>query len=171
MLDCYTICMVDLLYTIAAAIDAFNAPLLAAGLLVAGAGFIFLHSKSHAAALVLSSLLACSMSVALKLLFAMPRLDSALVLVTGYRFPSQHALVASAFFGSLCLSAFCLLRSPNQKALAVFVCLAAVVTVAWSRVFLRAHLPIDVIVGSLLGLGISSIVHFVVLRKCCYSVR
>lgn len=158
--------MIQMLYTIAAAIDTFNSPLLAIGLLIGGAGFIFLHSRRHAAALIASSLGALILSVTLKLLFAAPRLDSPLVEVTGYRFPSQHTLVASAFFGSVCFSACCLFRSPLQKALAVFVSLATIIVIAWSRVFLHAHFPIDVIIGSLLGISVSLIIHFLVLPKC-----
>lgn len=158
--------MTNLLYTIAAIIDSFNSPILAVGLLLSGTGLVFVTSKGHAATLVLSSVLAWSASNILKLLFAVPRLDSALVEVTGYRFPSQHALIASAFFSSLCFSAFCLLDSPYTKVLIATLSLIAIIVVAWSRVFLHAHLPIDVIVGSILGISISIVIHFIVLRQC-----
>jgi undecaprenyl-diphosphatase len=137
--------------------------------MIAGTGLIFLYSKGHAGALVISSILAYIISYELKLFFAVPRPGLALVAVTGYRFPSMHAFVASAFFGSLCFSAFCLLRSPYKKVLVTFVCLSVVGIVGWSRVFLGAHLPIDVIVGVILGTSISLITHFFVLRKC-YSI-
>ena len=155
------------LYTIAAGIDSFNSPILAAGLLATGAGFIFLRSKRHAAALVLSCVCAAGMGIALKLLFAIPRPDAALVPVSGYRFPSQHALLAGAFFSSVCLSAFCLFRSRWAKLCAFIFSLCAVGIVAWSRVFLHTHLPIDVTVGALLGIGISMVIQFLILRKKC----
>ncbi len=158
--------MTNILYTIAAMIDAFNSPILATGLLTAGTGLIFLASRGHAVALLLSSLLALGMSYMLKILFAVPRLDSALVPVTGYRFPSQHALIASTFFSSLCFSAFCLVDSPYIKILIAALSLITIVVIAWSRVFLHAHLPIDVIVGSILGVSISLVIHFMLLRKC-----
>ena len=158
--------MTQLPYTLAVVIDTFNSPLLSVALLVVGTGLVFLTSRGHASALVLSSLLARVLGAGLKLLFAVPRLDSALVEVVGYRFPSQHALVAGAFFSSLCFSALCVLDSPYTKVLVVGVCLLAIIIVAWSRVFLHAHLPIDVIVGSLLGISISFVIHFLVLRKC-----
>ena len=154
------------LYTFAVVIDAFNSPALAAGLLIAGAAFIFLKSKGHATAMVVSAVCAYAVNSILKMLFAVPRLDSALVPVTGYRFPSQHAVMAGAFFGSVCLSALCVLRSPYKKALVVFVSLSAISIVAWSRVFLYAHLPVDVIVGSVIGMSISYVVHYFTLRNC-----
>lgn len=158
--------MTALLYTIAVTIGAFNFSVLGAGLLVAGIGLLLLRSKGHAVALVLSAIVAVVMNNMLKFLFAIPRLDSALVAVTGYRFPSMHALVASAFFSSLCLSAFCLLHSPYTKVLVAVLSLTAIIVVAWSRVFLHAHLLIDVIIGVLLGVSISLVVHFFILQKC-----
>lgn len=157
--------MTGLLYTVAALIGTFNSPILVVGLLIAGAGLVFLTSRGHAVALVLSVLSAWMMSSILKLLFAVPRLDSVLVTVTSYRFPSTHALVAGAFFTSICFSAFCVLESPYVKVLIAILSFAAIVVVAWSRVFLHAHLPIDVIVGSLLGVSVSLVVHFFVIRQ------
>ena len=157
-------------YILAAAIDNVNAPVFVAGLLLATAGFIFFHSKRYAIALVVSCGLALLLSAVLKTLFAVPRLDAPLVELTGYRFPSQHALVAGAFFASVCFSAFCLLRSPQTKTAVALFSLSAIGIVAWSRVFLRAHMPIDVVIGALLGISISLVVHFFILRKKCWCV-
>lgn len=158
--------MTVLLYIIAAIIDGFNSPILAIGLLCAGIGLIFLTSKRHVAALLLSGFLALGASITLKLLYAVPRPDLVLVEVTGYRFPSQHAILTSAFFSSLCFSAFCAFRSLFAKILISAFSLGAIIVVAWSRVFLQVHLPIDVIVGSVLGVSISFVVHYLILRKC-----
>ncbi len=151
-------------YTIAIVIDTFNSPLLTLGLILASAGFVCILSRDHATALIVSSLCAGTIGYILKLLFAIPRLDSALVVVTGYRFPSLHAVIATAFFGSLCFSAFYLIDSLPLKILIVLLACVAIVLVAWSRVFLHAHLPIDVIVGSLLGISITFLVHVFLLH-------
>lgn len=153
------------LYTLATIIDRFNSPVLAGVLLVAGAAVLSPYSRSHALALVFSSVIAFSVGVVLKALFAVPRLDTALVAVTGYRFPSQHALVAGAFFGSLCVSALYALDSVVLKVLVVILALAGIGTVSWSRVFLHAHLPVDVVVGSVLGVAIALCIHIFVLKE------
>ncbi len=158
--------MMPLLYSIAVIIDSFNSPLLAMGLVSAGTGLVFLTSRGHAVALLASTLFAWLLSGMLKFLFAVPRPDLTLVEVTGYRFPSQHAVVASAFVSSLCFTLFCVLPSPYAKIVVCLFSLAVIIIVAWSRVFLHAHLPIDVIAGSILGMSVSLIIHFSVLKKC-----
>ncbi len=153
------------LYTLATIIDHFNSPVLAGVLLAAGAAVLSPYSRSHALALVFSSVIAFGVGAVLKVVFAVPRLDSALVAVHGYRFPSQHALVAGAFFGSLCVSALYALDSVVLKVVVVILALAGISIVSWSRVFLHAHLPIDVIVGSMLGVAIALCIHVFVLKE------
>jgi undecaprenyl-diphosphatase len=61
-------------------------------------------------------------------------------------FPSGHAAVSFACAGTL--AAFV----SRRAAIALYV-LAALI--AWSRVYVGAHYPLDVIVGALLGIGIA----------------
>lgn len=157
--------MTDSLYTAAVLIDILGYPPSAVVIVGAGAGLLSLIERKYALAIIYSSVLAWTASGLLKLLFAIPRPDSALIEVAGYRFPSWHALFAAAFFGSLCFSVFSVTRSVFLRTITAAACTAAVVVVGWSRVFLGVHVPLDVIVGSLLGIIVALPVHFFVIRK------
>jgi membrane-associated phospholipid phosphatase len=91
--------------------------------------------------------------LATKALVARPRppLEDARIVQTGFGFPSGHASVAAALYGTL---AYLLIRALRQEALKVFVgSLAAllVVGIGISRVYLGAHYPTDVLAGWTLG--------------------
>lgn len=157
--------MTESLYTIAALIHMLGYPAGVVALAAAGAGLLFLASRKHAFAFVLSCLLASITKVVLKFLFSIPRPDPAIIEITGYRFPSGHALVAGAFLTSICISVFALTRSMFIRILVAVVCVFLLAVVAWSRVFLHVHLPVDVIIGSVLGIGLAIGVHFVLFRR------
>jgi undecaprenyl-diphosphatase len=151
-------------YTIAAVVDSLGYPPLALALVAASVTILLLISKRHAAALLYSSVAAACLSGLLKLLFAVPRPDAMLIETMGYRFPSGHALFASAFLSSVCFNIWALSRSRYQKIAVTIACTLLIVTVDWSRVFLGVHLPIDVIAGSLVGIVVSLVVHRFVFR-------
>jgi membrane-associated phospholipid phosphatase len=71
-------------------------------------------------------------------------------LVDRYSFPSGHAVFYTAFFGAL---AFLLWKRFNGRArwAGIIICLALIVLVGPSRVFLGAHWPSDVLAGYLVG--------------------
>ncbi|MBI4087136.1 phosphatase PAP2 family protein [Candidatus Kaiserbacteria bacterium] len=157
--------MTESLYTVVAVIDALGYPPLALVLVAASAAALFLISKKHVAAFLLSLVAALCFSAALKFFFAVPRPDSMLIETAGYRFPSWHALFAGAFLTSVCIGVFTLTRSVFIRTTSVIVGAFLLVAVAWSRVFLHVHLPVDVIIGSLLGIGLACGVHFMLFRN------
>jgi undecaprenyl-diphosphatase len=84
-----------------------------------------------------------------------------------FSFPSGHVLVAVCFCGAMML----ILCRGNRLALTV--CTAFVVSVAWSRVYLGVHYPTDVAAGflagvcwicALLGLGFFTAMNTIVER-------
>jgi len=153
-------------YTIAAVIDAFQLPVAFAVFVAGSAAVLACRSRVHALVLAVSSIGAWSAATLLKLTFAIPRPDTALIEATGYRFPSIHAAVAGAFFGSLAISTYILSRSKKTRVAGIILAVLAVLVVCWSRVFLQVHLPIDVLSGAALGFAIACISHRAFRGRC-----
>ncbi len=91
--------------------------------------------------------------LATKTLVARPRppLEDARIVQTGFSFPSGHAALAAAFYGT---AAYLLARAARWGALKVLVGSAAallVVGIGISRIYLGAHFPTDVLAGWTLG--------------------
>lgn len=94
------------------------------------------------------------LNVGLKNLFQRPRptLEEPLVHLSTYSFPSGHAVASTVFYGALCSLVFMHTRSPVLRALAVVLCMAMVLLVTFSRVYLGAHYLSDVVAGVSVGL-------------------
>jgi undecaprenyl-diphosphatase len=95
------------------------------------------------------------LNVALKNTFQRPRprWDDPLVQIATYRFPSGHAVASTVFYGMLCAIVFAHTRSRRWRALAVALAAAMIVLVCFSRVYLGAHYPSDVVAGAAEGLA------------------
>lgn len=94
-----------------------------------------------------------------KAFFQISRPDSALVEIGGYRFPSMHAALAGAFLASIWWYVYMDTRSVLLRFFVTIITMALIGIIAWSRVLLDVHQPIDVLVGVLLGILISFIIH------------
>jgi membrane-associated phospholipid phosphatase len=94
------------------------------------------------------------LNVGLKNLFQRPRptLEEPLVHLSTYSFPSGHAVASTVFYGALCALVFMHTRSAALRALAVVLCMAMVLLVTFSRVYLGAHYLSDVVAGVSVGL-------------------
>lgn len=92
----------------------------------------------------------------LKMLFRIPRpwvldpdfsiVESARAEATGYSFPSGHTQIATTFYGGLA-------RSAKTRAFSI-VCIVIWLLVAFSRMYLGVHTPLDVLVSMAIGLAI-----------------
>jgi membrane-associated phospholipid phosphatase len=103
------------------------------------------------------------LNVALKDIVQRPRphWEHALVSLPTWSFPSGHALAATVFYGTVCALVFAHTRSRAWRALAALVAVLMVPLVCFSRVYLGAHYPSDVVAGVaegtlcvLVGLGL-----------------
>ena len=74
-------------------------------------------------------------------------------------FPSGHATAAAAFFGAVIYLAAAL---PSRARVVVrAACVLLIVLVAFARVVLRAHWPVDTLAGIALGLALASLASVV----------
>jgi len=108
--------------------------------------YYFLPRPQQGLALVIAVLLSGSLNMALKYAFNLPRPPNPLVEVSGPSFPSGHAQVSSSFWSSLSLLA--------KKAIVTVISGLMIVGISLSRVSLRAHNPVDVVVGALIGCAV-----------------
>jgi membrane-associated phospholipid phosphatase len=85
--------------------------------------------------------------------FRRPRPDVALrqLSVTGFSYPSGHALAATVIFGLLAYLLFRFTRTHLLKVLIVLLAVTMIALVAMSRVYFAVHYPTDVLGGILLG--------------------
>ena len=92
------------------------------------------------------------LEIQLKLIFQRPRPDLPhLTPVTGYSFPSGHALVTSALFFTLALVYYRHAASRAGRALVLAGAVLLVLLVGTSRVYLGVHYPSDVVAGWAVG--------------------
>lgn len=76
-----------------------------------------------------------------------PGIEDPLVQLSSYSFPSGHAVASTVFYGMACALVFAHVRSRAWRALAAAFAVAMVLVVTFSRVYLGAHYPSDVIAG------------------------
>jgi membrane-associated phospholipid phosphatase len=90
---------------------------------------------------------------ALKILFdrARPTWDDPLLTLTTGSFPSGHATGSTLFYGFLACYLVWRMKSDSARALVILGCVAMVVLVGFSRVYLGVHYLSDVLAGMSLG--------------------
>ncbi|MFC3900696.1 phosphatase PAP2 family protein [Aliicoccus persicus] len=94
-----------------------------------------------------------------------------LIEISGFSFPSGHAMGSTIFFGSL-MTIF-KHTDINYKALIMSLCAAFIVMISSSRVYLGVHYPTDIIAGIIAGLAVltfTSIVMHKELKASPYSL-
>jgi membrane-associated phospholipid phosphatase len=93
------------------------------------------------------------LNVGLKNSFQRPRpaWEDPLIQLSTYSFPSGHAVGSTVFYGMLCALVFAHTRSRLWRTVAATVAVAMVLLVCFSRIYLGAHYPTDVIAGIAVG--------------------
>lgn len=95
------------------------------------------------------------LNVILKLLFARPRVhfDDPIVTLHTFSFPSGHTMLATVFYGTLCVFAFSRMRSQKVRGLVVLLSVFMIALVGFSRMYLGAHYLTDVLGAMAEGVG------------------
>ncbi|MBA8777774.1 phosphatase PAP2 family protein [Staphylococcus schleiferi subsp. coagulans] len=86
-----------------------------------------------------------------------------LIDISGFSFPSGHAMGATAFFGSLMFVAHRILIG-KSKAFVIGACALFIILISSSRVYLGVHYPTDIIAG-IVGGVICILLSQLILRK------
>lgn len=103
------------------------------------------------AAIALSSL--CLMFI-LKLTFQRQRPDIPLLeKVSGFSFPSGHALMSVAFYGLFCYIAWMEIRNRVLKISIILVLVLLILLIGYSRLYLRLHFASDILAGYAVGVA------------------
>jgi len=115
---------------------------------------LVLKKRSHIIPVVLT-LVGNFMFVSLiKTILARPRpiLANALVFEESYSYPSGHALIAITMYGLLIIYLFTFVKSHVIRRLSLIVGLILILAIGFSRIYLGAHWPSDVLASYLIGI-------------------
>lgn len=95
-----------------------------------------------------------------------PPLANALVKENSFGFPSGHSTVAVTFYGLLAYFVYRAAKKRWQKVITVFAATAIIFAIGFSRMYLGAHYPSDVLAGWALGaFWLSAVITAVEVRK------
>jgi membrane-associated phospholipid phosphatase len=82
-----------------------------------------------------------------------PRFDNPLLNLTTYSFPSGHTMMATVFYGALCVLIAALVPKWRWRALAIALVAGMILVVGFSRIYLGAHYLSDVLAAIAEGLA------------------
>lgn len=131
--------------------------------------FLFLLSKKHmyeSYLLLLSMFTGALFVLILKELTKIPRLASGLVTENSFSFPSGHTTLTTIFFLMLGYLLRHHIKNPVTRFIFEAFCVAVVVLVGLSRIYLNVHRPSEVVAGFLLGVFCVSI-STIICHKFC----
>lgn len=106
-------------------------------------------------------ILSAVLNLALKNIFARERPDLfRLISETGYSFPSGHAMINASLYTMLILLIFRDIRDKPRRFVLSALCLAMVLLIGCSRIYLGVHYAGDILGGWLFGLAVSMFVYY-----------
>ena len=83
---------------------------------------------------------------------ARPHFDDPIVTLTSYSFPSGHTIVATTLYGALCAFVLSRIRGWFLRTVAILVAAFMIALVGFSRIYLGAHYPSDVLAAMVEGM-------------------
>ncbi len=127
--------------------------LVPANLLLMFIAFFIMRNKWFGIKVTAVAFTSLFMMFALKTFFNRPRPEIPLLgAVRGLSFPSGHAFMSFAFFGLLIYVFYKQVKNVWLKYFLILACLAMIVIIALSRIYLRVHYASDVLAGLSIGL-------------------
>lgn len=115
--------------------------------------FIFIKDKKYSYLMFLNILFVFLVNNILKKIFLRPRPYSEIVPdITGYSFPSGHAMCSIAFYGLLI---YFIHKYVNNRFIKIFVSLfliLLIIIIGFSRIYLSVHFFTDVVMGYVFGI-------------------
>lgn len=125
--------------------------------------FILLKGSKNKIFVAMYFVAVCVTSIIVKYIFQRPRPENiALIVETGFSFPSAHAMLSMAFYGLLIYFAWQFLNKKSYKIIITVVLSLIILFVSLSRIYLGVHYFTDIFGGLLLGaicLVIGILVH------------
>lgn len=137
-------------------VTSFGSPAFLTGAsLVLGAYFLLQRAWRHLLALVLTMGGGSLLNVALKSLFQRERpiFEYPLLRLSGYSFPSGHAMGATLFYGFLAVFVMTRTRNLRWRVMTLLLAFLIVVLVGFTRIYLGAHYLSDVMGAMAAGLA------------------
>lgn len=120
--------------------------------------------RTHALAFFTSIALTFAAVHIAKSIFTIARPEDAIATAVGYRFPSMHAAIASVTLTGLANIAASYARATWQRYAVYMIAGSLMLFVAWTRLHLGVHRPIDVIVGLAIGITVAVIIDLMLKR-------
>lgn len=112
---------------------------------------IFVKDKRVGLTCIISVAVAALLNVCVKYIVCRPRPELMLIKEIGYSFPSAHAMISFAFYGTLLYFACSKLKNtPLKICLSILLCLV-VLGLGFSRIVLNVHFASDILAGFLFG--------------------
>jgi membrane-associated phospholipid phosphatase len=114
--------------------------------------FLFINNRWEAIRVAVVALSSLTLMSLLKNLFHRHRPDNPLVNgITNFSFPSGHAFMSVAFYGLLIWWAATGIKNKWLQAIVISILLLLIITIGFSRIYLRVHYATDVVVGYCIG--------------------
>ena len=118
--------------------------------------------KTIAMPVSLAVILSFLLNITLKNIFTRERPNiMRLINESSYSFPSGHAMINASLYTMLIFLIFRFIKKKPLKITLSVVCMALVIAIGFSRVYLGVHYAGDVIGGWLIGFALSVLVYFI----------
>jgi undecaprenyl-diphosphatase len=126
--------------------------LIPANLLLIGTFFFISKRHWYAFDILVLSLSSLLLMLLLKKLFGRARPDTPLLFAAkGKSFPSGHAMMSVCFYGFLLHLLLLSTNGPGLQVVFTVACIALILLIGFSRVYLQVHYVTDVLAGFLIG--------------------
>ncbi|KKS79914.1 MAG: hypothetical protein UV54_C0025G0006 [Candidatus Beckwithbacteria bacterium GW2011_GWA2_43_10] len=129
--------------------------------------FFWKKRASYAVALAISTGLGELIVLILKNLIqrTRPNITDVLITANDFSFPSGHSFVAVSFYGLMAYFFFRLSKTKLQKTVSVILGILVILAIGFSRIYLGAHWPTDVLGSYIIGGILISVVIAILGKK------